>query len=319
MCVRQTKSETIFSYDELPASTGRNLRVAKFSPVLSILHADFTVIQDYRASLVSFVISSGVWVRNTTTSQPSHSLWNIHSGHTFGSLFDADQDPANTFLNELFFTGFSVHFGDWYRAITCSLVRFFHTLRSCVVAGESQTCHRFVCATRRHLPEAQPIEGRIAAINFMIISLRSSDCSLGGSDRNHGKTATTNREIIKSVQQKIFLSHDWPRLHVRCDRFNVQHSTERFFFSGERQAANNQHQRRWKANVKLMNEMRRKENRKYRCYLCLWWSSPRWIIRRVSLLITTVCGDYAVEGACACDVTNFVHQLKKLENLCDFI
>lgn len=133
-----------------------------------------------------------------------------------------------------FFTGFSVHFGYWYRAITCSLFHFFHTLRSCIVAGESQTCHRFVFAQLGDLPEAKPIGGRIAAINFMIISLRSSDCSFGSSDGNHGTTATTNRKIIKIVQQKIFLSHDWPRLHVRCDRFNVQHSTERCFFSGER-------------------------------------------------------------------------------------
>lgn len=185
VCGKQSQRQ-YFRTTSCPPRPAAIFGVAKFSPVLSILHADFTVIQDYRASLVSFVISSGVWVRNTSTSQPSHSLWNIHSGHTFGSLFDADQDPANTFLNELFFTGFSVHFGDWYRAITCSLVRFFHTLRSCVVAGESQTCHRFVFARLGDLPEAKPIGGRIAAINFMIISLRSSDCSFGSSDRNHG-------------------------------------------------------------------------------------------------------------------------------------
>lgn len=145
LCVCASQRQ-YFRTTSCPPRPAANFSVAKFSPVLSILHADFTVIQDYRASLVSFVISSGVWVRNTTTGQPSHSLWNIHSGHTFGSLFDADQDPANTFLI-IFFHNFFRRLISRYHLFTVSL--FSHAAKLCSgwwVTNLSPLC---VCATWR--------------------------------------------------------------------------------------------------------------------------------------------------------------------------
>lgn len=143
------------------------------------------------------------------------------------------------------------------------LLRFFHHPQHFSItkqtysqreAGRWLMTHEVeLCNSFRHLPDTMPIEGRTATINFIFISLQPSD---GHLTINRKSRKNSKYQIIKNYPTKN-QNHDWPRLHLRCDRLNVQNSTESFCSSenGENRAQPTQ---RW-TDIKLMNEMWMKE------------------------------------------------------------